>query len=65
MLADTLFDDVGDMLQRWRQLLKLIVAKRDIIRDVALIARCIQRLCKLRLSFFVFVFFIKNAAFGD
>ena len=65
MLSDSLLDDVSDVLEGWRQLFELVIAKSDVVGDVALVASRVECLLKLSLGVFEFLFLIKNTALGD
>ena len=65
MLPDSLLDDVGDVLERWRQLLELVVAQGNVVGDVALVACGVECFLELSLSIIKLLFLIQNATLGD
>ena len=65
VLPNTLLNNISNMLERGSQLFQFIIAQRDVISDIALIARRIQSFSELRLRLIILLFFIEDAAFGD
>lgn len=65
VLADSLFNDISNVLEGGRKLLHFIEAKRDVVCDVALVTAYLKRLSKFVFGLFVFLFFVENAALGD
>ena len=65
MLPDSLLDDVGDVLERWRQLLELVVAQGNVVGDVALVACGVECFLELGLSIIELLFLVQDATLGD
>ena len=65
MLPDSLLDDVGDVLERWRQLLELVVAQGNVVSDVALVASRVESLLELALCFLILLLLVEDATLGD
>ena len=53
------------MLQRWCQLLELVVTKGDVVGYVALVARGVERLLELGLGVLVLLLLVEDATLGD
>ena len=62
MLPNTFFNDVGNVLQTWRQLLHFIVAKRDVVSNVALVTGLRKSFLKFIFGLFIFLFFVEDTA---
>jgi hypothetical protein len=58
VLSHTLLNDVRDVLQRWGQLLHLVVAKSDVVGNVALVTAAVEGFLELGLGVFVFLFLV-------
>ena len=65
MFSDTLLDDVGDMLEGRSELLELVVAERDVVCDIALVARAVEGLLELGFGFFVLLLLVEDASLSD
>ena len=50
LFSNTLFDNISKMLKRWSKLLHLIITKRNVISDVARIARDVDGFSELILG---------------
>lgn len=64
MLPDTLLNDVSDVLERRSQLLELVVAEGDVVRDVALVSGRVERFLELGLGILVLLLLVKDATLG-
>lgn len=62
MLSHSLFNDISDVLERWGQLLELVVAEGDVISDIALVASRIEGLLKLGLGVLKLLLLVQDAA---
>ena len=62
MLANTLLDNVSDMLKTRRQLLQLVVAESNVVCDVALVSRQVERLLELVLGVIKLLLLEEHAA---
>ena len=61
MFTNTLFNDISNVLERGSQLLQLVVAKGDVVSDVALVPSGIQSFSELRLGLLILFFFVEDA----
>ena len=62
MLPNTIFNDVSNVLETWRQLLHFIVAKRDVVSNVALVTGLRKSFLEFIFGLFIFFFFVEDAA---
>lgn len=65
MLTDSLLDDIGNVLERRSELLELVVAKGDVVSDIALVASDVESLRELSLSIFKLLLLVEDTAFSD
>lgn len=65
MLTHALLYDVSDVLKRRCQLLEFIVAKSDVVGDIALITSDVERLLELGLSILILLLLVKDATLSD
>ena len=65
MFTHALFNDISNVLERWRQLLELVVAKSDVVGDVTLVTSDVERLLELGLSILILLLLVKDATLSD
>ena len=65
MFSHSLLNDVGDVLQRRCELLKLVVAEGNVVGNIALVAGGVERLLELGLRVLVLLFLVKDATLGN
>ena len=61
VLAHAALDDLGDVLERGAELLEHVVAQRDVVRDVALVAQRVHRVGELGARGLVLFFLVRHA----
>lgn len=65
MLSHTFLNDISDVLQRWRQLLHLIVTQGYVIGKVTLVPTWVESLLEFLPWLFVLLLFIKETSFSN
>jgi len=65
VFTHALFNDISNVLERWRQLLELVVAKSDVVGDVTLVTSDVERLLELALSILILFLLVEDTALGD
>ena len=65
MLSDSLLNNVSDVFQGRGQLFHLIIAKSNVISDVALVTSLVESVLELSSGFLVFLFLVEKASLGN
>ena len=65
MFSNSLFNDIGNMLERRGELLHLVVAESDVIGKLAVISRSIHSLLEFNSRLLILFFFKEQTPFSD
>lgn len=65
MFTHTFLNNISNVFQTWSQLLSAVVAQRNVVRDVALVAREVECFLELVLGFIKFAFLEEHATLSN
>ncbi len=65
MFSHSFLNDISDVFETWCELFHFVVAKGNVVSDVALVAADLKGLSELVLGLFIFLLFVEDAALSD